>query len=356
MTRPTTENAAPVRPAVWTVAEQDGGLLLPVSYELLAWGRGLADAREAELCSVVLGGSVRRDHLEDLVHRGADRVYLLEAPALERFLVEPYGRGLEHLCREHRPEIVIAGATTTGRTLMPYLAVHLHTGLTADCTGLEIDPGTGNLIQTRPAIGGNILATIVTAHHRPQLATVRPHSRKAPPRDRGRRGEIVEVEVPAEQLRTSTEWLGHRPMEEDESNIQDADIVVAGGRGLKKAENFRLIRELAQELDGAVGASRDVVDRGWVPYPQQVGLSGKTVTPKLYLAIGISGAIQHLAGMKTADTIVAINSDPEAQIFQVADFGVVGDLFEVVPAVLEEIRRRKARPAPGSEPLRRAAK
>ncbi len=338
---------------VWTLAEQAGGRLRPISYELLAWGRKLADQLSrsgrprAELCSVVLCRDAAPDDLDELILRGADTVYVARSPALDRFLVEPHAAVLERLVRQEEPDVVIGGATSTGRTLMPYVAVRLGTGLTADCTGLDIDAETGNLIQTRPAAGGNILATIVTARHRPQMATVRPRSLAPPERVEGRCGRIcgriVEVKVPDDLPRSPVEWLGSRSGDQDGANIQDADKVVSGGRGLKKAEGFALIRELADALGAAVGASRDAVDRGWIPYPHQVGLSGKTVNPRLYVAVGISGAIQHLAGMQTAERIVAINNDPEAQIHQVADFAVVGDLFEFVPALLEEIGRRRTR-------------
>lgn len=325
---------------VWTFAEQDDGKLKPISYELLTRGRSLADKLETKLASVVLGSELNRSELQELILRGADKVYLVENPILEDFLVEPFSNVMGYLIEKYQPEIMIAGATTTGRTVMPYLAVRIHTGLTADCTGLDIEEETGNLLQTRPAIGGNIMATIKTPEHRPQMATVRPKSTKPAPRVEGREGEIIEVEAPQELLKSRTEILDFRSTEEDEANIQDADKIVSGGRGIKKAENFELIREFAEKLEAAVGASRDVVDRGWISYPHQVGLSGKTVTPKLYVAVGISGAIQHLAGMKTSDNIIAINNEPEAQIFQVADLGIVGDLFEVVPAIIEELEKR----------------
>lgn len=339
--------------AVWTVAEQADGRLSKVSYELLAWGRGLADrlaAMErpsAALCSVVLGAKVEQADLEELIQRGADKLYVAQSAAFEHALVEPCANALEYLIRRHRPEIVVAGATSMGRTLMPYVAVRIPTGLTADCTGLDIDEETGKLVQTRPAVGGNVLATIITARHRPQMATVRPRSAAAPPRIPNRKGEIVNVEVPDQLLQSRAEWLGLRTFPRNEVNIQDAEMVVSGGRGLKKGENFAVIQELADALGAAVGASRDAVDRGWISYPHQVGLSGKTVSPRLYVAVGISGSIQHLAGMRTAHCIMAINSDPDAQIFQVADFGIVGDLFEVVPALVEEIRQRKGRKGRG---------
>ena len=337
--------------SVWTVAEQVDGRLRTVSYELLARGRDLADKLAAlagegepkpELCAVAMGDRLEPADLEDLIRRGADRVLAIKAPELEHQPIEACVNVLERAVREREPSVLLAGATTFGRCLMPYLAVRLTTGLTADCTQLDIDPETGNLIQIRPAIGGNIMATIVTAEHRPQMATVRPRSTRPPEKDASRRGEIEEVRPPAEMLKSRVEWLGLRKPEQDDANLQDAERVVSGGRGLKKAENFALIRKLAEDLEAAVGASRDAVDRGWAPYPRQVGLSGKTVAPRLYVAVGISGAIQHLAGMKTSDVIVAVNRDPDAQIFQVADFGIVGDLFEIVPAVSEEIERRKA--------------
>jgi len=334
--------------SVWTVAEETGGRLDRVSYELLTWGRRLVERlraigrADAELCTVVLGADVPQENPTELILRGADAVYVVESPALRQFLVEPYAQALQQLIAEHRPWAVLAGATSMGRTLMPYLAVRVPTGLTADCTGLDVDEETGNLVQTRPAVGGNVLATIITARHRPQMATVRPRSAAPSPRSEGREGRIVKVELAEELPESPVEWLGASSFPQDEANLQDADKVVSGGRGLRKGENFALVRELAQALDAAVGASRDTVDRGWVSYPHQVGLSGKTVSPRLYVAAGISGSIQHLAGMRTSGCIVAINNDPDAQIFQVADFGVVGDLFEFVPVLAEEVRRRKS--------------
>jgi len=327
---------------VWTVAEQENGSIKSISYELLTRGRVLADKLQTGLASVVLGSELNRDDLQELIKRGADQVYLVEDKILDKFLVEPYCNVMKYLIDEYEPEIVIAGATTSGRTLMPYLAIKIHTGLTADCTELDIEEETGNLLQTRPAIGGNIMATIKTPEHRPQMATVRPKSTKPAARIEAHKGEIISVDVPKHLLKSRSEILGFKRTEEDEVNIQKADKIVSGGRGLKKADNFELIREFAETLGAAVGASRDVVDRGWISYPHQVGLSGKTVTPKLYVAVGISGAIQHLAGMKTSDYIVAINSDPDAQIFQVADFGIVGDLFEVIPAIIEKLKTKQS--------------
>jgi len=329
---------------VWTLAEQREGKLKPVSYELLAWGRSLADKLEVSLVSIVMGNGIPRETLDTLVHYGADGVYCAQHPRLSHFTCESYARVLERLIQTRRPTILLGGATTTGRTLLPYVAVKVGTGLTADCTGLDIEPGSGNLLQTRPAIGGNIMATIKTPNHRPQMATVRPRSKKPLCPDPTRKGRIEIIEVPPEWLDNRVQFLGRQALGEDGNSLESADIVVSGGKGLRKAENFSLIRGLAKELGAAIGASREAVDRGWISYPHQVGLSGKTISPKLYIAIGISGSIQHLAGIKSSETILAVNSDPAAPIFQVANFGIVGDLFQVIPRIrdrLQEYRIRK---------------
>ena len=323
---------------VWILAEQAGGRIQRISHELLTRGRELADKRGTDLTAVVLGHAIAEGDLAELIDRGADRVIAMESPALEHFLVEPYAACLLRLIAEHRPEIMIAGATSTGRTLMPYAAVRADAGLTADCTVLDIEPATGNLLQTRPAIGGNILATIKTPRHRPQMATVRPRSTKPALRQPGRKGEVIRLTAPAELLASRIRRVGFVP-NEDVHSLQDADVVVTVGRGIKKGENVKQVAPLVEALDASLGATRDVVDRGWLSYPHQVGLSGKTVTPKLYVALGVSGSIQHMAGMQTAETIVAVNTDPDAQIFRVADFGIVGDLFDVVPALVQRIRK-----------------
>jgi len=336
---------------VWILAEQSAGRLGRVSFELLTRGRALADKRGAELTAIVMGAALSDAELDELTARGADRVIAAEAPRLEHFLLEPHAACMCELIARRRPEIVIAAATTTGRTLMPYVAVKVGAGLTADCTELDIEPGTGNLLQTRPAIGGNILATILTPRHRPQMATVRPHSARPAPRRvpacRGQAGpdrtDKVERYRPAEALLAGrVRRVGFTPSGEQRS-IQDADSVVAVGRGIKRAENIPLVAALAEAMGAALGATRDVVDRGWLSYPHQIGLSGKTIAPRLYVGVGVSGSIQHLAGMQTAETIVAINNDPDAQIFKVADFGIVADLFEVVPILIEKIGAAKAK-------------
>ena len=316
---------------VWTIAEAHEGTLRQVSYELLARGRKLADSLGQELVSVLISGRVEERELQDLIAYGADRVLVVRDEWLESFIVETYSNVLCELVRQRQPEIVLAAATINGRTLLPHAAMRLHAGLTADCTGLAIDPITRDLLQTRPAIGGNILATIKSPEHRPQMATVRPKSAKPLEREDSRKGVIEYVPFKAAWVDTRVKRVGIREDTGEDVNIQEADVVVAGGRGMKKGDNFRLLHRLAGTLGGVVGASRDAVDRGWAKYPRQVGLSGKTVTPRLYVAVGVSGSIQHLAGMKTSDSIVAINSNEDAAIFQVADFGIVGDLFEVLP-------------------------
>ena len=325
---------------VWTFAEQTNGRLDPISYELLGRGRALADKRKTKLASILLGWEIDRDDIDILFKRGADKVYIVEKPHLKSYLNDIYSNVLIHLIKTYEPEIFLAGASTTGRSVMPYVASKIITGLTADCTEFDIEEGTGNLLQTRPAIGGNIMATIKTPNHRPQMATVRPKSTPVPPIDEGRTGELIEVQVSDDILKGREEKIDFRPLESEDENIQEADRIVAGGRGVKKGENFKMIQDLAHMLGAAVGASRDAVDRGWAEYPQQIGLSGKTVVPQLYMGFGISGSIQHLAGMKTSETIVAVNNDPDAQIFQVADFGIIGDLFEVIPELISELEKR----------------
>ena len=337
---------------VWTLSEcgQRSWLrgapgLSRVSYELLSRGRSLADKLKTSLCSVVLCGNDLEieDDIQQLIKRGADRIYLVQAPQLEHFITETYSNVIRDLVRRFKPEIFIAAATSTGRTLMPHISARLHTGLTADCTGLDIEPETGNLLQTRPAIGGNIMATIKTPSHRPQMATVRPRSSNPAPVDEQRKGEVVKINFDPHYEDKRVNRIGFRIIDECSADIQSAEVIVAGGKGLKNKDSFSsMINTLASSFGGTAGASRDAVDRGWADYPQQVGLSGKTVAPKLYIAVGISGSVQHLAGMKTSENIVAINNDPEAQIFKTADFGIVGDLFEVVPVLIEKLK--EARP------------
>ena len=326
---------------VWTIAEQHNGRLKDVSFELLARGRKLADKLETKLASVLIGNGVGEAAMEELIHRGADEVYSIQDPRLDNFVCESYARVLTHLIKTWRPSIVLAAATSSGRTLMPYLAIKVNAGLTADCTELGIEEGTGNLLQTRPAIGGNIMATIKTPDHRPQMATVRPKSSRPLAADKSRAGRIITVPVTDDMIDLRVRVLGYRKDAAGFVNVEEADIVIAGGKGLKKGDNFAMIQTLADSFGGVVGASREAVDRGWIGYPHQIGLSGKTISPKLYIGIGISGSIQHLAGIKTSEVIVSINSDPEASLHKVADFGIVGDAFQVVPEIQRRMDKRK---------------
>lgn len=325
---------------VWVYGEHDGGKLAGVVPELIGKGRQLADARGAELAVVVLGSSLEALG-EELAKYPVDKVILYDHPKLERFRPEPYTRVLSQLVRAHKPEIVLAGATTTGRSFLARVATDLYTGLTADCTGLEVGDD-GLLYQTRPAFGGNIMATILCPYTRPQMATVRHKVMPAVAPGAAARAEIMRV-PPVEQLLTSRVEIADFIRDiSQQVNIVEADVIVSGGRGMGKPENFALLKELADLLGGAVGASRAAVDAGWMPYPHQVGQTGKTVCPKLYIACGISGAVQHLAGMQSSDCIIAINRDPAAPIFQVADFGFVGDVLEVVAEMVKQIKAARA--------------
>ena len=326
---------------VWVLAEQSSGQIEPVAFEMCRWGRGLADNLGAELSAVVLGDKLADDELAALIRRGADRVYCIEHRALRWFLPEPFQRVLVDLIKRDQPEILLAAATTVGRTVMPYVSAVLEVGLTADCTELSIEESTGDLLQTRPAIGGNIMATIKSSQRRPQMATVRPHSMPPAAEDSGRTGHILRIQPTEEQVASRVVLEEVLPDAGGGLSLQDARVVVSAGRGIGKEENMALVSELAAELDAAVGASREVVDRGWLSYPHQVGLSGKTIRPELYIALGIHGAIQHLAGMQTSEAILAVNSDEDAPILQVADLAIVGDLFQIVPALVRRLQERK---------------
>jgi len=324
---------------VLVYAEQTEGRVHPVAYELLGKGRELADRLGEPLHAVIIGSGVG-EGAEELAARGADKVFVYDHPALAAFRDDPYAALLVELAREEKPSILLIGATAIGRSLGPKVAAALETGLTADCTGLEIDPETRLLVQTRPAFGGNVMATIVCPDRRPQMATVRYKVMHEAEKDPTRRGEIVEKPVDAEQLPDRVKVIGFQPAA-DEVSIVDADIIVAGGKGLGSPKGFELMEKLAHALGGAVGASRPTVDEGWIEYRHQVGLSGRTVRPKLYIACGISGAVQHLAGMKTSDVIISINKDPEAPIFGVSSLGAVGDLHEVIPRLIEKIEEHR---------------
>jgi electron transfer flavoprotein alpha subunit len=328
-----------VKNAVWVMAEQFEGKLKEVSFELLSRGRLLADKLGVPLVSVLIGNGVSKTDLMRLIKQGADEVYEVQDISLAYFICETYSQVLEKLIEEYKPLILLAAATSSGRTLMPYTAARIHTGLTADCTELDIEEGSGNLLQTRPAIGGNIMATIKTPDHRPQIATVRPKSSKSLPPDENRTGNIKSFPFDPAWKGKGVEVISYT-REESSFQLEEADVIVAGGRGLKKAENFLMIHKLANALKAAVGATRDAVDRGWVSYPHQIGLSGKTVSPKVYIAAGISGAIQHLAGIKTSETIISINNDPEANLHKLADLAIVGDVFAILPELQKRLKDR----------------
>jgi electron transfer flavoprotein alpha subunit len=321
---------------VWVFAEQRHARLKNVAYELLSRGRELADTLEADLSAVCLGHDINDVNL--LIAYGADKVYLVDSPDLADNQEDYLTHQLVELVRQHRPEIVIAGATALGRAFIPRVAAILRTGLTADCTGLDIDTENRLLLQTRPTFGGNIMATIICSTKRPQMATVRPRVFKKNSPDNSRKGQIIKVDFKREGITSKTRLLNFIDDFTETVKLEDADIIVSGGRGLGKAENFKLLAELAEVMGAALGSSRAAVDEGWIPYSHQVGQTGKTVCPRLYIACGISGAIQHLAGMQTSDVIVAINDDPRAPIFEVATYGIVGDLFQVVPRLIEKLK------------------
>ncbi len=325
---------------IMVFAEYRHGKIAPVSYELLGIGRKLADQRGVKLSAVLPGGSVAA-YADDLIAAGADTVFLAEHPILEQFREDVYAGILEQVIRDQQPEVVLAGATAIGRSVIPYVATAIDAGLTADCTRLEIREADGMLLQTRPAFGGNIMATIECPHTRPQMATVRPKVMAPAIPDLSRVGQVVPVQIPPHLLQSQIEVLETVVNTEDQVNIQEVETLVAGGRGLDSPKGFQLIRDLANELGGAVAASRAAVDSGWIPYPHQVGQTGKTVSPKLYIACGISGAVQHAVGMQSSEIVVAINRDKNAPIFDIATYGVVGDLYEVVPQLIKRLQEIK---------------
>jgi electron transfer flavoprotein alpha subunit len=322
---------------VWVYGEHHEGRLHHVVFELIGKGAELASALGGAVEVAVLGQALP-DVAEQLSGLPVATVHVAEHPALARYRDGPYSRAFAHVIAERRPEIVLAGATSQGRSLMPRVAVLCGTGLTADCTGLAIEPESGNLLQTRPAFGGNIMATIVTRRHRPQMATVRPKVMPMPQRSGDARPPVHKWTLPEDILEERVEVLERRTEALETVNIAESDVLVAGGRGMGGPEGLELLRELADALGGEVAASRAAVDAGWVPYERQVGQTGKTVQPRLYVAVGISGSVQHRAGMQASGTIVAVNSNPAAPIFEFADYGIVGDCREVVPRLIEQVR------------------
>ncbi len=329
---------------VWVFAEQHDGIIQSITFELLGEGRKLADALGMKLCAVLLGHNIE-SKASELISRGADTVYLADRPELFHFQDESYAAVLVDMVQRHKPSIFLCGASTIGRSMVSRVAVKVKAGLTADCTALAIDPNSRNLLQTRPAFGGNIMATIETPNARPQMATVRHKVMKEAEIDPHRKGRVSMETIADVLLKTKAHRLKFAPEVETTMNIAEANIIVSGGRGLQAPENFSLLRALAETLGAGVGASRAAVDANWIPYSHQVGQTGKTVCPKIYIAVGISGQIQHLAGMQSADIIIAINKDPDAPIFKMATYGIVGDLFTVVPMLTSEFRKALGKPA-----------
>lgn len=320
---------------VWIFAEQSQGKIASVAYELLGIGRKLADELKSELCAVLFGKS---DEVEELIKWGADKVYYVNSSDYTYLDDDLYSKTLVKLVNEYKPEIILAGATAIGRSFIPRVAARLRVGLTADCTSLEIDKETGNLLQIRPAFGGNIMATIICPNSRPQIATVRPRVMKPGEYNPSKNGEIIKID----SLKPSGKVKVLERIEDKSFcrvNLQDAKVIVSGGRGIGGPEDFKMLWELANLLGGTVGASRAAVDEGWIPYAHQIGQTGKTVCPKIYIACGISGAVQHLVGMQSSDIIVAINKDPNAPIFNVATYGIVGDAKEIIPLIIKKLKQ-----------------
>tara|TARA_B100000315_G_C14551313_1_gene575962 strand:+ start:147 stop:1328 length:1182 start_codon:yes stop_codon:yes gene_type:complete len=321
---------------IWVFAEQRDGRLKSVAYELLAKGRELADSLKTELSAVCFGHSI--DEINQLIAYGADKVYLVDSPDFADNSEDLCTHQLVELIRQNEPEVVIAGATSLGRSFIPRVASIIETGLTADCTGLEIDVEKRLLLQTLPTFGGNIMATIICQAKRPQMSTVRQRVFKKGVPDERRKGQIIRVDFDKECITSRTKLLGFVEDITETIKLDEADIIISGGRGLGKPENFRLLEDLAKAMGAALGSSRPPVDEGWVPYSHQVGQTGRTVCPKLYIACGISGSVQHVVGMQTSETIVAINDDPNAPIFEIATYGIVGDLFKVVPMLIGKLK------------------
>jgi electron transfer flavoprotein alpha subunit len=323
---------------VWVWMEQLKGQTSGISVEMLGQGRKLADQRKVALTACVLGHNVK--HIaKEAISFGADRVFWVDDEILASYTTAPYASTLINLVREYKPEIFLLGASARGRDLAGSVASILHTGLTADCTDLNIDPENGLLLQTRPAFGGNIMATIICPSHRPQMATVRYRVFDKPIADYQRQGQVIPIKAAlnADQI---TSHVVESILEKDEVNLADAHVIVSGGHGVGGPDGFETLRQLADVLGGAVGSSRSAVDAGWISYAHQVGQTGRTVRPDLYIACGISGQIQHLAGMKTSKIIVAINTNPDAPIFNVANYGIVGDLFQIVPALTKQFKKK----------------
>jgi electron transfer flavoprotein alpha subunit len=327
---------------VWVYIEENEGEIAAVSLELLGAARRLADKRGVEVAGLLIGDNVK--HLAAKVFEyGADKLYVYDASIYKYYRTEPFMKTMLDCCEKYKPEIILFGATSRGKDLASAVATDLPTGLTADTTELDVEEDTGLLLASRPAFGGNIMATILCKKYRPQMATVRPKVMKALTPDVTRTGVLIEESISLKEEDVRTQVLEIVKETTKKVRIDEADIIVAGGKGLGSQDGFQLIHHLANALGGAVGASRDVVEAGWVEHPHQVGQTGVTVTPKIYFAIGISGAIQHIVGMKNSGLIIAINKDPNAPIFETCHYGIVGDAFEIVPLLIDQFSKVLAR-------------
>lgn len=331
-----TENTKKEYKNIWVVAEQLSGVIQQVTLELIGAARPLADDRGSDVW-VFAAGPGMTAQAEDLFAYGADKVIVVDDERLLNFNDELEANVLGRMVEKYKPEVVICGATTRGRALIPRVAVTKICGLTADCTELSIDPENGDLLQTRPAFGGNIMATIRSSNHRPQMATVRPRVMKVPEPDASRTGEIIKENIEVSDTSGIKTILEVFHSQENTVNLADAQIIISGGRGMKGPKGFELLKKLADKVEGAVGASRAAVDAGWIAYNHQIGQTGQTVQTKVYIACGISGQIQHLVGMQSSDLIIAIDKDPDTPLMQMADIAVEGDMFEIIPLLLEEI-------------------
>ncbi|MDP2941517.1 MAG: FAD-binding protein [Candidatus Omnitrophota bacterium] len=323
---------------IWVFIEQKKGKVQSIAYELLGKARELSRKLDCQVSGVFIGNCLD-NQLDELAWYGADNIYLVQAPEIAEFQDEPYTEILLRLVGKYKPEILLCGATAIGRSLISRVAVKIKAGLTADCTGLDIDPEKKILLQTRPAFGGNIMATIISPNYRPQMATVRHKVMQPMAPDKRRKAKVIRESFDAAVYSSRTKLLDIIEEVETLVNIAEADIIVSGGRGMGGKENFKILEELAHTLGAAKGSSRAAVDAGWMPYSHQVGQTGRTVAPKIYFACGISGQIQHLVGMSSSKIIVAINKDPEAPIFKVATYGIVGDLFQIVPALTKRFQQ-----------------
>ncbi len=322
---------------VWVFVEQKNGKVQSISYELLGKAHELAKKLNCEVSGIFIGNNLD-DQVDELFWHGADNVYLVQAPEIANFQDDPYTNILVKLALKYKPEILLCGATSIGRSLISRVAINIKAGLTADCTGLDIDLERKILLQTRPAFGGNIMATIISPNYRPQMATVRHKVFQPMAPDKKRKGKVIKESFDSRVYFSRTKLLDIVDEVETLVNLAEADIIVSGGRGMGGPENFKLLEELAHVLGAAVGSSRAAVDAGWMPYSHQVGQTGRTVGPKIYIACGISGQIQHLVGMQSSKIIIAINKDPEAPIFKHSTYGIVGDLFQVVPALTKRFK------------------